>query len=357
MNLLVVGKFYREGFGLHIAETLEAMGHTVKRFEPGYRSGRIGGQLGHRIDQVGQVLSQAADSLPALRARRMKALWTVAEQTPLDLVIVIHDFLWPVEVKELKRRTGAAVALWFPDHLAGFGRGFFMNAPYDGLFFKDPFILHALSDVLASPAYYLPECFNPAKHVLNDDQADKLEEYRCDITTAGSQHSYRVAFFKHLVEHNVKIWGAPAPLWMNTGPVAGMFQGRPVFNQDKARAFRNAKIVLNNLHYGEVWGVNVRTFEVAGIGAFQLVDWRPGLAQLFADGKELISFNGIRDLKEKINYWLPREEERHEIAQAGKARAYREHTYQLRLQLLLDTVGGRAHGFPLPAITTLGPAQ
>jgi spore maturation protein CgeB len=355
LNILVIGKFNTEGFGLHIAGTLEDMGHSVRRFEPGYRSGRIGGKLGHRMDQVGRVLRETTDSLPSLRARRMNSLWDIAEQAPLDLAIVIHDFLWPSEVAELKRRTGANVTLWFPDALVNFGRAFFMNAPYDGLFFKDPFIIHALGDVLTTPVYYLPECFNPTRHVLKEDNTGDLDKYRCDITTAGSQHSYRVAFFKHLAAYDVKIWGPPAPLWMKTGVVASMFQGQAVYDEDKSRAFKAAKIVINNLHYGEVWGMNVRTFEAAGIGVFQMVDWRPGLAQLFEDGKELVSFRGIGDLKEKINYWLPRDAERCEIAEAGKIRAYREHTYQLRLQMLLDTLGGGAHGFPLPKITTLGP--
>ena len=45
MNILVIGKFYNEGFALHIVETLSAMRHAVRRFEPGFRSGRIGGRV------------------------------------------------------------------------------------------------------------------------------------------------------------------------------------------------------------------------------------------------------------------------------------------------------------------------
>ena len=37
MNILVIGKFYIEGFALHIAETLVGMRHTVYRWEPGYQ--------------------------------------------------------------------------------------------------------------------------------------------------------------------------------------------------------------------------------------------------------------------------------------------------------------------------------
>ncbi len=350
MNILIIGKFYEEGFALHIAETLSAMGHTVRRFEPGFRSGRIGGRIGHRLDQVRGVLHNATDGLSAIRAWRIQGLWQAAEQRPLDVSIVCHDFLWPMEVTELKRRTGARVALWFPDAMVNFGRALFMNALYDGLFFKDPYIVHALGDVLKSRVYYLPECFNPERHCLPDEEIGHDPVYQCDITTAGNQHSWRVAFFERLEGRNVKLWGNPFPLWLAAGPVARMYQGRPVLNHDKARAFLGAKIVLNSLHYGEVWGVNARTFEAAGIGAFQLVDWRPGLRQLFEDGKEIVSFSDIEDLKHKIDYYLIHEEERYIIARAGKVRAHRDHTYSKRLLLLLDTLAGNAKGYPLPHI-------
>ncbi len=346
MNVLIIGKFYTEGFALHIAETLSEMGHTVRRFAPGLQVGRLGGKLGHRIDQVRGVLYANSDGIPAIRARRMRALWEEAEAGPVDVTIVCHDFLWPAEVAELKRRTGAKIAMWFPDHLANFGRGYFMNAPYDGLFFKDAYIKHVLGDVPQSPVYFLPECFNPTRHWLPADQIGADPQYQCDITTAGNQHSWRVAFYKHLANYDVKLWGNPAPLWMNAGAVAGMHQGRGVYNHDKVRAFRGAKIVINNLHYGEIWGLNVRAFEAAGAGAFQMVDWRPGLSGMFEDGKEVISFRSMADLKQKVDYWLPRKDERRAIAEAGMQRAHAEHTYALRLQLLLDTLAGRATGFP-----------
>jgi spore maturation protein CgeB len=350
MNILIIGKFYTEGFALHIAEALTAMGHTVRRFEPGFRSGRIAGRAALRLDQVRAVIYNATDGVPAIRASRMQRLWRMTKQGSLEVVIVGHDFLWPAEVEELKRRTGAKVAMWFPDHLGNFGRGYFMKAPYDSLFFKDPYIVHVLGDILKSPVYYLPECFNPERHCVPDGEIGHDPIYQCDITTAGNQHSWRVAFMEHLAGRNVKLWGNQSPLWLASGSVAHMYQGRRVSNHNKARAFLGAKIVLNNLHYGEVWGVNARTFEAAGIGAFQLVDWRPGLRQLFEDGKEIVSFSGMEDLGNKIDYYLIHEEERCAIARAGKVRAHRDHTYIKRLLLLLDTLAGKMKGYPLPDI-------
>ena len=116
----------------------------------------------------------------------------------------------------------------------------------------------------------------------------------------------------------------------------------------RALAFLGAKIVVNNLHFGEIWGLNVRAFEAAGIGAFQMIDWRSGLDQLFEDGKEIVSFRNMDDLRDKVDYWLNHPQERLEIANAGKRRAHAEHTYHLRLSLLLDSLAQRANGFPMP---------
>lgn len=348
MNILVIGKFYTEGFALHIAETLKAMGHVVRRFEPGHRSNRWPGIVGKRADQVLGTLYATSDNLPAVRARRIRGLWQEVERGPLDVVIVCHDFLWPAEVGELKRRSKAKVAMWFPDAVVNFQKAMFMNAPYDGLFFKDPFIPFTLTDVLTSPVWYLPEAFDPVSHRVPDDDFVSAATYACDITTAGNLHSWRVACYQHLAAYSVKLWGNPAPLWLLAGPVAKMYQGRSVYEIDKVRAFRGAKVLVNHLHYGEIWGVNVRCFEAAGVGAFQMVDWRPGLRHLFEDGKELVTFRSMADLKQKIDYWLPREAERRAIADAGQRRAYAEHTYRHRLELLLETLAGREKGFEFP---------
>jgi spore maturation protein CgeB len=349
MNILIIGKFYTEGFALHIAETLAMMGHSVRRFEPGFKAPQTGA-LWHRLNQVRGVIHSATDKVPAMRAARMRRLWREVERGPVDVVIACYDFLLPNEVEELKRRSGAQVAMWFPDAVVNFVTAYFLNAPYDALFFKDPFILHALGSAVRCPIYYLPECFNPERHRLAPGKSPRLE-YQCEICTAGNMHSWRVLVFGHLTEYDVKMWGAPPPLWMPMKGIAGRYQGRPVYYEEKAEAFKGAKIVLNSLHYGEVWGINVRAFEAAGIGAFQMIDWRPGLAQLFEDGRELISFQGIDDLKRKIDYWLPRDAERLEIAAAGMRRAHAEHTYRHRLELLLASLAGSERGFALPPVS------
>jgi spore maturation protein CgeB len=344
-KILVIGYFGIEDFALHIAETLAEMGHAVRRFEAGRTQSRLG-QFSRRAASFQQAIHEVTDRVPSIRAARARRLWREVDRGPLDVVIVCHDLLLPEEVTELRRRSKAMVTMWFPDHIANLVRGYCINAPYDALFFKDPFIVAQMRGVLRTPVFYLPECFNPRSHRIADGQPPG-EEHACDLTTAGNMHSWRTAIFSQLREFDVRAWGHPAPLWMPPDLLGPAYQGRPVYNSDKARAFLGAKIVVNSLYYGEVWGINVRAFEAAGVGSFQLIDWRPGLAQLFEPELEIVAYRGIAELKEKIKYWLPRNDDRRAIAEAGMRRAHSEHTYRHRLDLLLATLAGRERGFPV----------
>lgn len=351
MRILVIGRFYTEQPALHISETLDEMGHLVFRYEPTLRAYQSKGIWGHRFDQIRGFIYNATDNLPFVRQRRIQKLWHLLKQQTIELVLVCHDFLWPEEVAELKHRTGAPVAMWFSDAMIHFNKGFFLTAPYDALFFKDTYIVKILANIVESSVYYLPECFNPHKHYLPEKELKDEPAYQCDITTVGNLHSWRVAWYKHLVGYDVKLWGPPPPLWINLGGTAKMYQKKGVYELEKAKAFRGAKIVINNLHYGEIHGLNVRAFEVAGAGAFQLLNWRADIAQLFKDGEELVTFKTVGDLYEKIDYYLMHEDKRKHIARQGQQRAFAEHTYRHRLRLLLDTVANQAHGYPVPNIS------
>jgi spore maturation protein CgeB len=226
----------------------------------------------------------------------------------------------------------------------------FLNAPYDMLFFKDPYIVDIVRRKLGKCSYYLPECFSPRalqQRCLPDVAHHVIQS---DICTAGNMYAFRAAFFENLADKQVKIWGLPAPRWLHLGSVESMMQNRWVANEEKAKAFLAAKIVLNNLNPAEIWGTNVRTFEICGAGAFQITDWRPGLSQLFDLERELVTFDDVADLRRKVDYYLGADKERRRIAEAGHQRAMRDHTYAHRLSLLLETVAGRKRGFPEPSI-------
>ncbi len=103
--------------------------------------------------------------------------------------------------------------------------------------------------------------------------------------------------------YNLKLWGPPWPFWLNS-PLSRYYTGSEVHELEKAKAFNAAKIVVNTMHYGEIEGVNCRTFEAAGCGAFQIADWKPTLPDLFVPDQEIVTFTSREELKDKVDYYL-----------------------------------------------------
>lgn len=348
MKIFVIGKFYVEGFAEHVAETLEVMGHSVLRHEVGPKVEIQPTQLRRQWSRVIHIVHNLSQDVEYFRSRAERSLFEAVEREPIDIIIVCHDFLRPREVSRIREVSKAPVSLWFPDAISQFRKAYFLNAGYDALFFKDPYIVHVLKRVLPQPIYYLPECCNPIHHRTAEMSSKDIAKYGCQIATAGNLYSYRAAFFAELGDYDVKIWGLPPARWLDKSRIGKMIQNEFVANIEKSKAFKAASIVVNNLNPAEIWGINVRAFEIAAAGGFQLIDWRPGLSQLFDDGQEIVSFKTMGDLKAKINWYLQHEDERVEISKRGMARAHNEHTYAKRLGCLINTVAGRSSGFPIP---------
>jgi spore maturation protein CgeB len=69
-----------------------------------------------------------------------------------------------------------------------------------------------------------------------------------------------------------------------------------------------------------------------------LVDPRRYLTDYFEPGKDLVTFENIRELKEKISYYLAHPEERIKIANQGRQTVLAKHTYQHRMHEMLSII-------------------
>ncbi|MFC7394387.1 CgeB family protein [Scopulibacillus cellulosilyticus] len=113
--------------------------------------------------------------------------------------------------------------------------------------------------------------------------------------------------------------------------------------------YSNAKIVLNthrSYNYktnqnsaGIVnQSINNRTFDIAACGSFQLIQWIDDLPQHFEENKEIVSFKSDEDFLNKVNYYLSNDEERELIAANGRKKALMNHTFNHRINKMLEIV-------------------
>lgn len=93
----------------------------------------------------------------------------------------------------------------------------------------------------------------------------------------------------------------------------------------------SAKISLNVHGNFMRYGGNMRLFEAAAVGSFQIVDNRAGIKEWFTIGEHLVTFEDIQDLQEKVAYYLAHEDERIAIAEAARQHVLARHTYEHRL--------------------------
>ena len=108
-----------------------------------------------------------------------------------------------------------------------------------------------------------------------------------------------------------------------------------VIGDDMVNAINSYKIHFNKNIADDI---NYRTFETTGCGTFLITNYTPGLEKLFDIGKEIVVYNDLNDLDNKVKYYLENEEEREKIANAGYERSKTDHTYYERAKTLVDII-------------------
>ena len=356
MRVLVVGPSWVDSSEMGCVRGLRALGHTAEICDLHQHIGVPKPLQKYPLSfLVAEYLLRSTVREPFYFAQRQ--LLEQAAAMRADLVLVVQ-LLWvlPQTVTTLRER-GVQCVGWFPDAFTSFGRGTFLLAPYSALFFQDRFIVQRLRSAFGvDNIHHLAQCCDPDLHRPLPVTPEEQQRYGCDVATFGNYYPYRARLLEPLLAPpppgqprlDIKLWGARPPRWLHH-QVRDYWAGKVVLGDEKCKAMRACKIALNTNHYAGIGDVNKRTFELAGIGAFQLTDARDALADYLTPGQEVATFSGPADLREKVRYYLARPQERAAIAEAARVRAHREHTFERRLQTLLQTAGLPLRGDGKPA--------
>ena len=109
------------------------------------------------------------------------------------------------------------------------------------------------------------------------------------------------------------------------------------YGSQMPKVFRESKINLNISLKSIQAGVPLRVHDILGAGGFLITNYQADLTENgFVLGEDLVVYESKEDLLCKVDYYLKHEEERLQIAANGRRKVAMLHTYDNRVQFILE---------------------
>jgi hypothetical protein len=147
----------------------------------------------------------------------------------------------------------------------------------------------------------------------------------------------RQAFVKRLKSLNGFSFGLYGAGWPS-----GWAKGNTLYNFiEGCKIYRGAKISIGDSQWPDSGFVSNRVFQALAAGGSALAhQWFRGMEELgLTDGETCLVWSNFKELEDKIRYYLRNEAERQAIAKAGVKLALERHSFDIRVQELLEVLG------------------
>lgn len=131
----------------------------------------------------------------------------------------------------------------------------------------------------------------------------------------------------------------------------------PMAVADYVPQYHRVKIGFNVHNRGKYTVGGYRLFELPANGVMQISDGGPHLSSFFDPGREVVGYDTVHELIDRLRYYLEHDSEREAIARAGYRRVMRDHRLETRLAEAAELIraGMKRTGWsatPAPAETT-----
>lgn len=326
MKIIIPSYSLPDNFTENVAITLRMMGHEVLTAPVPVRL----------IDQRVMHVMQLGFEKLALNVFTPQERWlrkSYKDFKPQVMIALTHSV--NEELLLELRRSGVVNVAWWGDTPANMRNQGLLCYGWDHIFMKDRYAVFKLN-TLGLNAHFLPEAMNPLWH------KPMYTSWGEDIVFAGNTYEYRHFLLRRMLERgceNIKLYGNRPPRWADN-EVKKLFQGKFVVKEEKSLIFGSAAVCVNSTSVSEGNSINCRTFEIAGAGGLQIMEYRQAIEDCFDPGREILTYSGIDDLIEKISVIQADRPAATAIRERAASRSRAEHTYQHRLTDILNFVRG-----------------
>ena len=204
--------------------------------------------------------------------------------------------------------------------------------------------------------FWLTQAFEPSFFQISDITPEDISNVASDVTfigTPGSKEYYlkRRRYLSRVIDEGFKLrwWGPRLPRKLSTiplvfGRLGRAYGGRFIWGEEYAKAAKLSKVFLAFDAAPHIRkSMSDRMYIAVGCGAFYMCQHVDGIEDLFVPDKEIVTFRNEDEMIDKIRFYLKNDSPRKQVADAGKTRALKDHTYKVRtgqmLRILEDVLG------------------
>lgn len=108
---------------------------------------------------------------------------------------------------------------------------------------------------------------------------------------------------------------------------------------DMPKVFNCSRININPVMRNIRTGIPLRAWDIVGAGGFLMTSFQLEYMDFFENGKDYVYYESHDDLLRKTEYYLNHEDERAQIARNGHEKAVKFHSYERRMEFILDKCG------------------
>jgi spore maturation protein CgeB len=269
--------------------------------------------------------------VPASLSPQEEWLQKQIKETRFDVLLVLTQGIREELLLECKKK-GVVTIAWWGDTAANMSKQGLLCKGWDYIFIKDRYASFKLQ-TLGLNSHFLPEAMNPAWHTVN------YKEINDDVLFAGNVYDYRHYLIRMLDENkveNIKLYGSGVPAWAHES-VKKAFQNKYVIKEEKSRVFGSSLVCINSTAMSEGNSLNCRTFEIAGAGGLQIMEYREAILDCFEPGKEILTYSSLPELLGHIDRYKKDKAAAIAIREGGNKRVNNDHTYQKRIETIMKT--------------------
>ena len=248
----------------------------------------------------------------------------------IDFVLVFKGMFLKASTLELFRKRGVPIYCFYPDvSFADHGPEIQKClALYDCVFTTKTF--HLVDASLRNRLRNLQlvkHGFDPEVHRTIPLTQRMEKHYGCDVSFIGcwspKKERLVATILKNIPGCEIKLWG---PGWNRASRVVQKcWVGRGAYGDEMAVIYQASKInlgLLSEAAQDTTSGdqTTVRTWQIPASGGFMLHEATAELAQYFASGNEVATFDNADDLSMQVEHYLACPDERARISMAGQQR-------------------------------------